>query len=121
MPKKTKVNQTSEIKADSGYLPEVYEKFRKSYPEISNGFDALAQLCQTAGPLSKKISELIKLGIAIGSNSEGAVRSHTRRAIEEGNSPDEIRHVVLLAFTTNGFPRTIAGFKWVEEVLAKAK
>jgi 4-carboxymuconolactone decarboxylase len=69
----------------------------------------------------KKTSELIKLGMAIGINSEGAIRSHTRRAMREGISTDEIRHVVLLAFTTCGFPHTIAAFKWVEEVLDKAE
>ena len=64
---------------------------------------------------------MIKLGMAIGINSEGAIRSHARRAMREGISTDEIRHVVLLAFTTCGFPHTIAAFKWVEEVLAKAE
>jgi hypothetical protein len=29
--------------------------------------------------------------------------------------------VVLLAFTTSGFPYMIAAYKWVEEVIAKTK
>jgi alkylhydroperoxidase/carboxymuconolactone decarboxylase family protein YurZ len=36
-----------------------------------------------------------------------------------GISPDELRHVVLLAFTTAGFPTMIAAMKWVEEVIVK--
>lgn len=114
-------NQPLGVKTQSGRLPEIYEAFKKKYPEIIKSVDDLAQSCQTAGPLNKKTSELIKLGIAVGINSEGAVRSHTRRALEEGNKPQEIRHVVLLALTTTGFPHTIASYKWVEEVLAKPR
>jgi 4-carboxymuconolactone decarboxylase len=102
-----------------GYLPGVYKDFVKQYPEINQGYDALANACHKAGPLDKKSRRLIKLGVAIGMNSEGGVRSHARRALEEGCTPEEVRHVVLLAFTTAGFPYMIAAYKWVEEVIAK--
>ncbi len=36
-------------------------------------------------------------------------------------TPEEIRHAVLLAFTTSGFPTMIASLKWAEEVIAKRK
>jgi 4-carboxymuconolactone decarboxylase len=102
-----------------GYLPDVYKDFIKQYPDIQKHYDALANSCHKAGPLDKKSRRLIKLGIAIGMNSEGGVRSHARRALEEGITQDEIRHVVLLAFTTSGFPYMIAAYKWVEEVILK--
>jgi alkylhydroperoxidase/carboxymuconolactone decarboxylase family protein YurZ len=47
------------------------------------------------------------------------VRSHARRALEEGATTDELRHTVLLAFTTAGFPTMIAALKWVDEVIDK--
>jgi alkylhydroperoxidase/carboxymuconolactone decarboxylase family protein YurZ len=77
----------------------------------------LAKACHNAGPLDKKSRRLVKLGIAIGINSEGGVRSHARRALQEGISPEEIRHAVLLAFTTAGYPYMIAAYQWVEEVI----
>ncbi len=104
-----------------GYLPDVYKDFVKRYPEVNKGYDTLANSCHKAGPLDKKVRRLVKLGIAIGLNSEGGVRSHARRALEEGISADEVRHVVLLAFTTAGFPYMIAAYKLVEEVIAKQK
>jgi 4-carboxymuconolactone decarboxylase len=104
-----------------GYLPDIYKDFIKRYPDINKGYDTLANACHKAGPLDKKTRRLIKLGIAIGLNSEGSVRSHARRALEEGITPDEVRHVVLMAFTTAGFPYMIAAYMWVEEVIAKAK
>ncbi len=50
---------------------------------------------------------------------EGAVHSHTRKAIDAGVAPQEIRHLVLLAVTTLGFPSTITALTWVEDVLGK--
>jgi 4-carboxymuconolactone decarboxylase len=102
-----------------GYLPEIYKDFIKQYPEINKSYDSLANACHKAGPLDKRTRRLVKLGIAIGMNSEGAVRSHARRALEEGIAPEEVRHCVLLAFTTTGFPNMISAYSWVEEVIAR--
>ena len=103
------------------YLPEIYEEFKQRFPEVSKAYDTLAVNCHEWGPLDEKMRRLIKLGIAIGLNSDGGVRSHARRALAEGFSPDELRHAVLLAFTTAGFPTMIAAMKWVEEVIEKSK
>ncbi len=104
---------------DLEYLPGIYTGFTGQYPEISQALDNLAKICQKSGPLNKKTSELVKLGVAIGLNSEGSVRSHARRALEAGSSADEIRHAYLLSMTTAGYPHTMAAYKWIEEVLSK--
>ena len=101
------------------YLPDIYVEFREQYPEIARAYDELAVKCHSWGPLEEKTRRLIKLGIAIGLHSEGGVRSHARRALEEGITADEIRHAVILAMTTAGFPIMIASMKWVEEVIKK--
>jgi 4-carboxymuconolactone decarboxylase len=103
------------------YLPEVYRDFKKQFPRVAEAYDALSESCNKQGPLHKKYQRLIKLGIAIGINSEGAVRSHARRALGEKISADELRHAVLMAGTTAGFPTMIAAMKWVEEVIRKMK
>ena len=103
------------------YLPEIYREFKQQFPEVAKAYDALATSCHQWGPLDEKTRRLIKLGVAIGLSSEGGVRSHTRRALEEGISPDELRHAVLMGFTTAGFPTMIAAMKWVEEVIQKSK
>ena len=101
------------------YLPEVYKGFKKHFPEISANYDKLAISCNEGGPLNEKERELVRLGIAIGLSAEGAIRSHARRAIAAGVSAESVRHAVLLALTTAGFPTTIAALKWVDEVLDK--
>ena len=101
------------------YLPKLYEKFTGKYPEVFKDYEQLVQTCRTAGPLDQKCQDLIKLGIAIGANSRGAVMSSTRKALKSGATNDEIAHAVLLALTTTGFPNMIAAMAWVDEVLNK--
>ena len=98
-------------------LPGAYRKFVRQFKEIGAAYDRLGVVSAEWGPLDEKSRELIKLGIAIGAGLEGAVHSHTRRALEAGANPDEIRHSVLLAVTTVGFPSMMAALTWAEDVL----
>ncbi len=100
-------------------LPARYVQFQKKYPGVFRAFDALGAATSEAGPLDGKCRALVKLGIAIGGQLEGAVHSHTRRALEAGCSPAEIRHVALLATTTLGFPSMIKALTWVDDVLGR--
>lgn len=102
------------------YLPDVYQEFGQDFPEVSEAYDALAVRCNEWGPLDGKSRRLIKLGVAIGLSSEGGVRSHARRALQEGVSTSELRHAVLMALTGAGFPAMIAAMKWVDEVIEKS-
>ncbi|MFN7141234.1 MAG: carboxymuconolactone decarboxylase family protein [Limisphaerales bacterium] len=101
-----------------GKLPARYLQFQKRYPEVFKAFDALGAATADAGPLDGKTRALAKLGIAIGGQMEGAVHSHTRRAVEAGCSAEEIRHVVILATSTLGFPSMIKCLTWVDDVLS---
>jgi len=101
------------------YLPKVYEKFSGKFPEVLKDYKQLGQTCRSAGPLDPKCQDLIKLGIAMGANSRGAVMSSTRKALESGSSNEEIAHAVLLSLTTTGFPNMIAAMGWVDDVLTK--
>jgi len=96
-------------------LPFSYKRFKKEFPKVEKEYAKLANQCHANGPLDEKTRRLIKLGIAIGSESEGAVKSHTRRAMAIGISPEEIRHAVLLGLTTIGFPKMIAALNWIHE------
>ena len=101
------------------YLPKPYENFSKNYPQVLKDYQQLGTSCREAGPLDPKCQDLIKLGIAIGANSRGAVMSSVRKALASGSTPEEITHAVFLSLTTTGFPNMIAALGWVNEVLAK--
>ena len=102
-------------------LPARYLQFQKRYPEVFRAYDALGAATSNAGPLAPQTRALVKLAIAIGGQMEGAVHSHTRRAVEAGCAPEEIRHVVLLATTTLGFPTMMKAMSWVEDILLPKK
>src|SRR5512134_3829337 len=83
-----------------GKLPKRYLQFQQDYPAVFKAYKDLGNAAGTAGPLDAKTRELVRLAIAIGSRHEGAVHSHTRRALEAGVTADEIRHAVLLSITS---------------------
>lgn len=97
--------------------PKRFQAFARRYPDIAKAYEALASATQAAGPLDAKTRCLVKLAIAAGAWREGAVHSHARRALAAGCTPDELRHVVLLATTTLGFPSMMAVMTWVEDML----
>ena len=98
--------------------PTRFQRFGREHPAVIRAYEALSAATHRAGPLNGKTRALVKLGIAIGTWREGAVHSHTRKALEAGCSPDEIRHAVLLATTTLGFPSMMGALTWVEDILS---
>jgi alkylhydroperoxidase/carboxymuconolactone decarboxylase family protein YurZ len=102
-----------------GRVPKRFLQFQQDYPEIFKAYKQLGTAAGAAGPLDAKTRELVRLAIVIGSRHEGAVHSHTRRALEAGCSPEEIRHAVLLSITSIGFPNAMAAMSWVDDVLKK--
>jgi alkylhydroperoxidase/carboxymuconolactone decarboxylase family protein YurZ len=98
-------------------IPARYQHFEKSYPAVMRAVEALGEATQSAGPLDNKTRALVKLAIAVGALREGAVHSHTRRALQAKCSADELRHVGVLAITTIGFPSTMEAMSWVEDIL----
>ncbi len=103
------------------HLPGVYLRFRSGYPAVAAALDDLGEAVDKAGPLDERTARLVKLGLAIGGAAEGSVRSNARKALAAGATPEELRHVALLAVTTCGFPAAIAGVGWIDEVLAAGR
>ena len=86
------------------------------YPEIWQAYAALGQATGECGPLSDREKRLVKLALAIGAGSEGAVHSHTRRAKEEGITSQDLKQVAMLAIGPLGLPRAVAAKTWIEDV-----
>lgn len=98
-------------------LPKNYRNIVKAYPEIGKMFHDMSEKCYSAGPLDRKTAHLIKLGMAIASQSEGSTHTHVRLAKENGATDEEIRHAVLLTLTTLGWPALGAAWSWVNDIL----
>ncbi len=100
------------------YLPEIFKTFLEKHQDIADAYRKVGDLCSQAGPIDLKTQHLIQLGVSIGANSKGAVRSHARRALDAGASDEEVMQTVLLSGSIVGFPAMIAAYGWVQEVLS---
>jgi len=100
-------------------LPERFQKFQKDFPEVAKAYEELGTSVHNCGPLDEKLRALIKLAISTGAGMEGAVHSHTRKALDAKCRSDEIKQTVMLALPTIGFPATMAAMSWVEDIIEK--
>ena len=100
-------------------MPAVPTRVAQTHPELWEAYAELGERCSQAGPLPPETRRMVKLALAIGKGSEGAVHSHVRRALAEGVAPDAVRHVALLAIPTLGLPQAMAALAWIEDVVGK--
>ena len=101
--------------------PEFYRRFKELCPELMQAFETLGETAKNAGPLDAKTCALVKLGLSLAAGLEGASHSGVNKALAAGCTPEEIRHVPLLAVTTLGFPAMMRARAWVEDVLTESK
>ena len=100
-------------------LPPLVQDVVAKYPAVWDAFNRLGDSVAKAGPLDEKTQRLVKLAITVGAGLQGGAHSHVRRALVEGISPDELRHVAILAITTIGWPSAIARLSWIEDILSE--
>ncbi|MEN8249475.1 MAG: carboxymuconolactone decarboxylase family protein [Bacteroidota bacterium] len=103
----------------SNQPPKHFTKFTEKYPEIAKAYYALGDAVHGAGPLDEKTRAFIKIALSGGAKTQGAFHSHVRKARQLGISFEEIRHVVLIALPTIGFPNMMALMSWIDDVERK--
>ena len=98
-------------------LPSGAGELARRHPEIWESYAQLGRRCADAGPLDASTRHLIKIALAAGAGSEGAVHSHVRRGLAEGLTGDQVRHIALLAVTTLGLPGAVRTMTWIDDML----
>lgn len=101
-------------------LPGAAGVLAAQHKDIWAAYAALGEAAAQAGGLTDRERCLVKLALSIGAASEGAVHSHTRRAVEQGISAGDLDQVALLAIGSLGLPRAVAARTWIEDI-TKAK
>jgi alkylhydroperoxidase/carboxymuconolactone decarboxylase family protein YurZ len=96
--------------------PEVHDTFTAVFPELGKAWELVGKAGRD-GPLDARTARLVKLAVAIGAQQEGAVHASVRKALALGISREELNQVVALAAGTLGFPRTVAAFTWIQDLL----
>jgi len=106
----------SEDIGDPEELPSSAGEFASEHPDVWSAYADLGAACSAAGPLDDETKRLVKLALAVGAQSEGAVHSHVRRGLDEGVDPEALEHVAALAIPTLGFPQAIAARSWITDL-----
>jgi alkylhydroperoxidase/carboxymuconolactone decarboxylase family protein YurZ len=97
-------------------MPGAAGDLAEAHPDIWNAYSALGKATADCGPLTHRERRLVKLALAIGAGSEGAVHSHTRRAKADGIEAEAIMQVAMLAIGPLGLPRAVAAKTWIEDI-----
>jgi 4-carboxymuconolactone decarboxylase len=100
-------------------IPKHYKNIRMRYPEYGRTLSELGRAIKEAGPLDEKTAQLIQIGASAAIRSEGAVHSHTKRALKAGASAEEIYHCALLLTSIIGFSNVAAAISWIDDILLK--
>ena len=102
-------------------LPTQFLRIKKRHKNFFTSVEALGKTLKKEGPIKEKNAQLIQLAAAAAIKSEGAVHSHTRRALEAGAMKKEVYHAIILLSNTIGFPSVSAALTWVSDVIEKSK
>ena len=101
---------------DPDDLPAEAGELAQEHPDVWDRYADLGKACSEAGPIDGETKRLVKLALTVGSQSEGAVHSHVRRALEDDVDPDTLRHVAVLSIPTIGFPKAMAALTWIDDL-----
>ena len=102
-------------------IPKRFQKFTKDYPNVAKAYEVLGEAVHASGPLDEKTRALLKLAISTGARLEGAVHSHTRKALAAGCTSEEMRQVALLSLPTIGLPSMMAALSWIDDIIENKK
>jgi 4-carboxymuconolactone decarboxylase len=100
-------------------LPRHYLFEKKAHEVFIGAVETLGKTLKEQGPIDEKTANLIQLAAAAAIHSEGAVHSHVRRAVENGATPEEVYHALILLTSTLGYPTVSAALSWAEDILLR--
>ena len=92
-------------------MAQLVTDFQTQFPGIWAAYTQLTTACDQGGPLDRKTTELIRIGISVAMEHEGGLIAHISQARKAGASDKEINHAVVLATGLAGFPATLKAFK----------
>jgi len=80
------------------------EKMKQAAPDTIRGFGTLFQNVMKDGALKTKEKELIALGIGIAQRCGPCINMHVKKALEAGNTKEEILEAAGVAVMMQGGP-----------------
>ena len=91
-------------------MAQLINDFQTQFPDIWAAYNQLKTACDHAGPLDRKTTELIKIGISAAMGHEGGLMAHISQARKAGAQEDEIYQAIMAATGLAGFPAILQAF-----------
>ncbi len=95
-------------------LNELAGQMAKEIPDVMGAFTKLHLAAIKDNALSKKVKELIALGIGITVRCDGCIASHIHDALKAGASREEIMETIGVAMLMGGGPSMVYGSEAME-------
>ncbi|WP_443089785.1 carboxymuconolactone decarboxylase family protein [Virgibacillus sp. MG-45] len=77
-------------------------RLHKRMPEMVQGYFNFTEACFKEGTISKKQKQLIAVGISIYAQDEYCIMYHTKGAIENGATEDELMETIAISAALGG-------------------
>ncbi len=98
-------------------MPKFFQRMQNRYPQYMDALKIMGDVSKSAGPIDEKTGHLIQIAASAVLRAEGAVHSHTKRALHAGCTDEEIRHAVILLTPTIGYPTVASALSWIDDIL----
>ncbi len=95
-------------------LSQAIGEYRSASPATAQGFSALAQAATAPNSLDVKTKELIALAIGIAGRCDGCIGFHTKAAIQQGATRQEVLETIDVAVYMGGGPSYVYGAQALE-------
>lgn len=95
-------------------LNELTEQMGREMPEVMGAFTKLHVAAIKENALSKKMKELISLGIGITVRCDGCIAAHVNDALKAGATREEIMETIGVAILMGGGPSLVYGSEAME-------
>ena len=91
-------------------MAQLINDFQAQFPDIWAAYNQLKTACDQGGPLDRKTTELIKIGISAAMGHEGGLMAHISQARKAGAQEDEIYQAIMTATGLAGFPAILQAY-----------
>jgi 4-carboxymuconolactone decarboxylase len=90
----------------------------RHFPGMLEAHRALQTVAAQSGPLDERTRELILLGAFTAARQEGGFKSHARRALTAGATPEMLRQAVAITMGNVTSIEVVAdALLWIDEVV----
>jgi len=84
-----------------GALLERVGDLAKKSPDVVRGLNVIDNAAAKTGHLTPKVHELIALAVAVTTRCDGCISVHTKKAVEQGATAEEISEALGVAIALN--------------------